>query len=92
MTQKKSISLHDGVLMIAVIGILVLSVWLWKQTASETLPMIGLMLICLIVTADNFYSLTHGQNNRKMQRRLTMMGIGSLVVFLVILICLLRTV
>lgn len=92
MTRKQTMTGRDSIVMLAVVGILALSIWLWKQTASETLPLAGLMLICLIVAADNFWSLTRGGNSVKMQRRLTAMGIGSLIVFVVILVFLVKSI
>ena len=92
MTRKQTMTARDSVIMLLVVGILVASVWIWKQTASETLPLAGLMLICLIVAADNFWSLTHGSNPVKMQRRLTTMGIGALIVFVVILVFLVKSI
>ena len=92
MTRKQTITARDSVVMLLVVGILVVSVWIWKQTASETLPLAGLMLICLIVAADNFWSLTRERNGVKMQRRLTTMGIGALIVFVVILVFLVKSI
>ena len=92
MTRKQTVTGRDSAVMIAVVGLLALSVWLWKQTGSETLPLAGLMLICLIVAGDNFWSLTHGSNPAKIQRRLTTMGIGALIVFVVILVFLIKSI
>lgn len=92
MTRKQTVTGRDSVVMILVVGLLALSVWLWKQTGSETLPLAGLMLICLIVAGDNFWSLTHGSNPAKMQRQLTTMGIGALIVFVVILVFLIKSI
>lgn len=92
MTRKQTMTARDSVVMLLVVGILVVSVWIWKQTASETLPLAGLMLICLIVAADNFWSLTRERNGVKMQRRLTAMGIGALIVFVVILVFLIKSI
>ena len=49
-------------------------------------------LICLIVAADNFYTLTHGGKDHKTQRRLTSMGIGALIVLMAILFVLFKTI
>lgn len=92
MTRKQNISTRDSIVMVAVIGLLALSVWVWKQTGSETLPLAGLGLICLIVAADNFYTLTHGGKDQKTQRRLTTMGVGALIVLMAILFVLFKTI